>query len=68
MEVLNGCRRRVHTRRNTNVVVLNMKLLKVISGKMDIAVYVDMAVNIQVERQPVQKKQFVLFVSFLMEK
>ena len=51
-----------------NVVVLNMKLLKVISGKMDIAVYVDMAVNIQVERQPVQKKQFVLFVSFLMEK
>lgn len=35
--------------------------------EMDIAVYVDMAVNIQVERQPVQKKQSVLFVISLME-
>ena len=42
-----------------NDVVLNMKLLKVISGKMDIAVYVDMAVNIQVERQPVYRKHSV---------
>ena len=50
-----------------NDVVLNMKLLKVISGKMDIAVYVDMAVNIQVERQPVYRKHSVQSVMRNME-